>query len=441
MSLLTPAALWLFALSIPLVLLYFIRVRRREHKVSSLLLWRAAPRYEGSSSYFQRMQRDPLLLLQLLALLLLALALARPAVTVMGETERKLVVVLDTSASMKARDISPSRFDEAKTRAVALVEGLLEGTQVMVIEAGIQPRVIAPMGNDRRRAVDAIEAAVARDLPNRLVDALRTARALLGEDPRAEIHVFTDGAFSLPPDNDDPRIRWVGIGRSDDNVGITHLTVRKTYQRAGGYEALLSVANVSSKPRDLAFSVKVDDRTIAERELRLGPQLHRTLILPFKNNGTARVTGRLRVTDDLDSDNVAYAIVPPPNKMLVTLVSEGNLFLEKVLRADPEIALEVRRPAQYSGGMGNADVVILDSVTPAKVGPGRYVFVNTVPPDVPVDILGTAEKPVVTDWDRAHPVMRHIDFSKVAIESALRIRPLAPGRPLVEAAQIGRAHV
>ena len=71
MSLLTPAALWLFALSIPLVLLYFIRVRRREHKVSSLLLWRAAPRYEGSSSYFQRMQRDPLLLLQLLALLLL----------------------------------------------------------------------------------------------------------------------------------------------------------------------------------------------------------------------------------------------------------------------------------------------------------------------------------------------------------------------------------
>ena len=103
----------------------------------------------------------------------------------------------------------------------------------------------------------------------------------------------------------------------------------------------------------------------------------------------------------------------------------------------------------------DADVVILDSVTPEKVGAGRFIFVNTVPPDVPVDILGTMEKPQVNDWDRSHPVMRHVDFSKVAIESAMRIRPLVPGRPLVEAAlggplvysieeperKIGRAHV
>src|SRR5437899_3120927 len=37
------------------------------------------------------------------------------------------------------------------------------------------------------------------------------------------------------------------------------------------------------------------------------------------------------------------------------------------------------------------------------------------------------------DWDRAHPIMRHVELAKVAIEDALRIRPLAAGRPLVEA--------
>jgi hypothetical protein len=37
------------------------------------------------------------------------------------------------------------------------------------------------------------------------------------------------------------------------------------------------------------------------------------------------------------------------------------------------------------------------------------------------------------DWDRSHPVMRHVEFAKVAIEDALRVRPLAAGRPLVEA--------
>ena len=37
------------------------------------------------------------------------------------------------------------------------------------------------------------------------------------------------------------------------------------------------------------------------------------------------------------------------------------------------------------------------------------------------------------DWDRTHPIMRHVEFAKVAIEDAMRLRPLAAGRPLVEA--------
>src|SRR5439155_17524849 len=60
-------------------------------------------------------------------------------------------------------------------------------------------------------------------------------------------------------------------------------------------------------------------------------------------------------------------------------------------------------------------------------------FVNAVPPDVPLEVLGRIERPIIMDCDRAHPIMRHVELAKVAIEDALRIRPLAAGRPLVEA--------
>src|SRR5213083_3721397 len=121
MSFLSPLALALFGLSVPLVLLYFLKVRRRERTVSSLLLWPTSLRDREASTFFQRLHRDPLLILQLLALLALCLALARPVATVTGEGARKVVVVLDTSASMKARDVSPSRFDIAQAAAVQLV--------------------------------------------------------------------------------------------------------------------------------------------------------------------------------------------------------------------------------------------------------------------------------------------------------------------------------
>jgi len=434
-SFLTPLAFAVLGVAAPLVLLYFLKVRRRERRVSSLMLWGAELRDREASAFFQRLQRDPLLILQLLALLALALALARPVVTVTGEGARKVVVVLDTSASMKARDVSPSRFEAARSEAAAVVRRLGEGAEIMVIEAGVQPHVTAALGRDRDRALSAIRAARPRDLPQRLPEALRTARALVGTDPRAEIHVFTDGAFVMgqTAEMTDPRIHWVGVGRRGYNVGIVSLAIRKTYYGGSGYQAFVSVVNHSPVAQTFDFALSLDDQTIAEKSLTLEPNVRRSIVLPFTHQGGGTVTAKIGVSDDLATDNVAYAVIPPPKKIAVTLVSPGNLFLEKVLRTDPTVALEVKTPEQYQGGMGDADVVVLDSSTPPKVGPGRYVFVNTVPPDVPLEVLGRIEAPTVMDWDRAHPVMRHVEFAKVAIQDAMRVRPLAAGRALVEA--------
>src|SRR3990170_4385521 len=162
MSFLSPLALLVGTLTVPL-----------------LLLWNPALRDREASTFFQRLQRDPLLILQLLALLALALALARPAVTVMGHGAKRIVVVLDTSASMKATDVSPSRFVRAQREAIGLVNGLGTGAEVMVIEAPVQPHVLAPFGYDREQTLAAIRSARAGDVSNRLGEAVRTARALL----------------------------------------------------------------------------------------------------------------------------------------------------------------------------------------------------------------------------------------------------------------------
>ena len=92
-------------------------------------------------------------------------ALARPTITVTGHGARKVVVVLDPSASMQTRDIPPSRFAQAKAEAAALVSRLGEGAEVMVIEAGVQPKVVAAFSRERERALGAISAAQAKDMP------------------------------------------------------------------------------------------------------------------------------------------------------------------------------------------------------------------------------------------------------------------------------------
>jgi Ca-activated chloride channel family protein len=229
------------------------------------------------------------------------------------------------------------------------------------------------------------------------------------------------------------RVRWVGVGGRGRNVAITNFGVRRNYLGTFGSQAFASVVNFSDERQRLSLALSVDDRTVAEQALELGPQVRRALVLPFTHEGGGVVRARLRVSDDLASDNVAQAVIPAPRAISVLLVSPGNLFLEKVLKTDPQVQLETRTLDAYQGGMEGFDVVVIDSASPPRIGSGRYVLINTVPSDVPIEVLGRFQSPVIMDWDRNHLIMRQVDFAKVAIEEALRVRPLAAGKTLVEA--------
>ena len=78
MEWLTPfTALYALAATLPLLLLlYFLKLKRREQTISSTLLWKRAIQDLQVNAPFQKIRRNILLLLQLLMLLAILLALA-----------------------------------------------------------------------------------------------------------------------------------------------------------------------------------------------------------------------------------------------------------------------------------------------------------------------------------------------------------------------------
>jgi hypothetical protein len=217
------------------------------------------------------------------------------------------------------------------------VSRLGEGAEIMVIEAGMQPRVVAALGRDRDAALSAIGSAEAHDLPNRVIDAIRTARALVGTDARAEIHVFTDGAYALAstPETTDPRVRWTQVARGGRNVAITSLAVRKNYFGSFDYQAFASLVNYTGESQTFDFVLTVEGQTIAEKSVTLEPNVRRSLVLPFSHTGGGSVVARAKVDDDLAADNVAYAVLPPPRKISVLLVSRATCSWRKSSRPIP----------------------------------------------------------------------------------------------------------
>src|SRR5580692_7455674 len=123
-----PRGLLLLAGLVPLVVLYILKIKRRRQRVSSTWLWAAAQRDLLSKQPFRKLVPEVPLLLEILALVALALALARPSARGGSIDGDHVAVVVDASASMATRVGGPggagTRLDEAKRAAGDVVARL-----------------------------------------------------------------------------------------------------------------------------------------------------------------------------------------------------------------------------------------------------------------------------------------------------------------------------
>src|SRR5690606_7513088 len=133
LTFLAPAFLWLLAALPLVVVLHFLRSRRRQLDVSALFLWQRA-----KTTIARRRIFSPtwLLVAQLAFTALAALALARPALVPRAAPDR--VVIIDASASLAATTDSGTRFDAALATARPLLEG---AGRLALIRAGMDARL------------------------------------------------------------------------------------------------------------------------------------------------------------------------------------------------------------------------------------------------------------------------------------------------------------
>ena len=244
MSFLAPIALAGLAF-VPVVLaMYLLKLRRDREVIPSTLLWRALVADVEANAPWQKLRRSLLLLLQLLLVAILAILAARPFVERPAGLAGDLVLVVDTSASMQATDVTPTRLDAAKAAAVDALKDLPAGGKVSVIAAGRTAKVIANGTADLGRVKQAIASITPTSDIGDLGDALRLASALAARSGDAEILVATDAALATPPAGSfEAPVRVLQVGREANNQAIVALAVR-TQPNNLSHSAFVSIANL-----------------------------------------------------------------------------------------------------------------------------------------------------------------------------------------------------
>jgi len=334
MSFLAPAAL-LFALTIPVVIVFYLLKRKRVVKlVSSTLLWQKFLAETQASAPFQKLRRNWLLFLQILLLLLAVLALSRPYFATRAKSSQLRVLILDASASMQATDESPSRFEAARKQALDWVASLRDEDKMVVLQAAANTEVKQSETGEKSALRRAIQSCAAVDSPTRLVPALKMAESLTrdrGKDSNPEIHLFSDGAVPDLSEFENKGLPLVyhRVGSSADNLGIITLDVRANPDNATQRAIYTSVANYSTNSRQTELELRFDGNLIETRPLTIKPGETSAQVFLASQDRDGVFTVRSTAKDDLAADNEASIVSLLPHPVKVLLVTPGNPLFGK----------------------------------------------------------------------------------------------------------------
>jgi hypothetical protein len=401
-----PAALWGLLVLPLIVLLYMLRTRRQDLPVSSLLLWQRARKDLTARRPVRRFERSLLLLLQLLAAFLFIFALARPQLHLPGTAEARTVIVIDTSASMQARDVRPSRFSAAVAGAHAAVDEA--PGEVMIMAAAASPRIAAPFG-DASSAHRALASLHPTDGSARLDQAVTLA---LGQRAPGgvRVEVFTDRAGLRLPG-----VAYHVIGTSGANIGIAAVAVE---QVPTGSVVVVQIHNASPRAERVPLVLAQGTRRLAARTVVVGGGAVTSVALPISVSGLVQVT--LDREDLLGVDNTAHAIAGT-RPARVVVAGAPDRVLAEALAAIPVRVVPAQRITPES--LGAADVVILNRTPPMELPPGNYLLFGTTAPNLPLAAPGRIRGAQVLRSAVRHPVMRYVSLDDVTIGEALRLAP------------------
>jgi hypothetical protein len=424
-----------------LLALHALKLRRRPVRISSTLLWRNATRDLEVNTPWQRPRATWMLLLQILAIALLALGIARPVLGSGGSITGRVVVVIDASASMNATDErGVSRFDRAVDAARERLNGLRRSDaspEIAIVRAAHTPAMVLAPTRSLGDALGALDAVTPTD-QSLDADALRDLLGSLretGEDDETNdtltVWAFTDGGSLRAEELPGVAGEIVAIGSESPNAGIAAATGSRDPEDPSRARIFVRLVSNADRPVGVVVRVSSPDETIrtpveipAATEDAPGA-ITRTIAVDAP--GAARVEITLEREDALAADNAAWVDLPDPPPPPPRGFPPPGVYAPEG-RADPFLldplevlapgAVSVHPPTDLEATRG-AGLVVYDRITPQRLpGVPTLGFGSAWPES---DLGERSGRERVVAWDRVHPALRDVSLSSVVYDRAVNL--------------------
>lgn len=353
-----------------LIIIYILRSKYNEQTVPSTYLWHL------SEKFFKR--RNPLsgitgiisLILQILMVIILSLAIARP-IFVVPNSASEYCFVLDASGSMNSVDNNKTYFEKAKDEIKVIIDDARLGSSYTLITVSGNTDVTYERITDKKLALDMLDELECSDGTVELTSALSAAQKYFDDNNSTLVYFMTDKDYV-----------------SHDNVNIVNVSS----QNAVNY----ALSDVSGKLTDGELSVSgsvisytTDARLTVQLFINGGTAAADTLTLSVAAGEKTPVELSARVTsydsfrlviknkDSLAADNESVIYNLNSEKSYsVLIVSETPFFLQAVLDVLTDSVVDTVSPTEYKGQDGYG-LYVFHSYTPDELPDAAVWLINS----------------------------------------------------------------
>lgn len=397
------------------------RWRRREVEVSSLLLWRevAAERRQAPQAR-RRRQLDPLLLLRMAVALVLTAALCGPAWLHVARHSRRLVLVLDRSASMAARrPDGRSRWEACREELLRRVGRLDAGDRVELV--AVPPPQEAALGAELEpeEAARRLRALAPADAPVETKALVEAAVEAARRHAGATVILATDD----PPKSLPAGVNVLATGESLRNRGIVAFAARQ--RPDGRHEVLVGLVNASPEPSTAEVALLAGGREMGRQSVPLRPGGRGQAIFDAKLDAARLLEARLDGQDGLAADDRAW-LARKAEPLRIAWIGDESHYLRRALAAQERVELVGLPEPPAEAVPRGCGLALYYRAVPKRLTPGSLVVVapgGDVGALRPADPVAVGRASVVAPRD---PLMEAVRLDRVAFGRARKVL-LPPG--------------
>lgn len=359
-----------------IILLYMLKQKAKEYPFSSSMLWREIYNNIEATKPWEKLKKNLLMYLQILSVLLLIFALMAPYLKHGGRRFDNVVLVIDTSASMKVRyNEDRTRLEEAIERACDYVDSLSETAQVTLLTSNQEAGIVKSNVSDKSEIRKALKEIIATDLSGDTSAAVSVVQSMVNQWEQYDAVFFTDTPIELGS----LEAQVINLYTDYQNLSMDYVSYGTEYDEAGNASLTVIGKITNDTDADVITDVNLygDDTLLMVQSVQIpagGSQIFYFQQVNFAGNV---LMAEINNKDDLIADNQAYAALRGEGQKRVLLVTNDNMFLEKAIINIAWVDLYKTNQLSAVGKDESFDLYIFDGMVPDTLPEqGNVIYIN-----------------------------------------------------------------